>query len=483
MPTNMTSSPRKLLLTIAFVLASAVPVSAQQPQQSDLQALRYYLDQENEAAVASELRRLQIQFPEWTPPEDRSELLSENGPDNINQIYRLIESGDFDQARALIAQTDAAFESWSPPADLLDLLSLSEAQTQFSAAVEAQQAETAIGIARGIPALMSCERVNNAWELAEMHLLLGDTARALSIFRSVIGSCAEPDILISTLEKADVVTNLEELESLADLALSEAPDAASQIRSVENRLRAGRQVDARWPNDERAITIDDEDLPESEATAPSETALTPEVESPPARPEVSSTSPSPQSQSAAPATAAISAVQAAAQRGAWGECLALSAGSNHIDVIYQRGWCAYNAERPMEAITSFQRAAQQGSSASIRRDATYGWMLALLKLNMTEQAAQIAVTVALTHEQRVEIEGQILDQRGVRAFERREFTRAIAFFDAHAQLTGSMRRDLGLLKGYALLNLGNRAAARDIFLQLHRQLATAETRRAMRAVE
>ncbi|MDD7973362.1 hypothetical protein [Roseinatronobacter alkalisoli] len=486
MPTDMTVFPRIMILALALALTlgAAIPAAAQQPGPSDLQALRFYLEQDNDVAVRSELRRLQIQFPDWTPPANLSDMRADTGPDSIDRIYRLIESGDFDGARALIAETDRDFADWSPPTEMLSLLNLSEAQQQFTAAVAAQQAETAIGIARGIPALLSCERINNAWELAEMHLLLGETSRALGIYRSVIGSCSASEILISTLEKADAVANLTELESLADAALASAPDAATDIRRVENRLRAGRQVPARWPNGEQVIELDAATTAPPDTTAP--TAATPPASTrPPPRPEAPSTPSAPQPQATAPAQsgAGLSSVAAAAQRGAWAECLALSANSSRIDVIYQRGWCAYNAERPMEAVTAFQRAARQGGSATVRRDAAFGWMLSLLKLNMTEQAAQIAASVDLTRDQRIEIESQILDQRGLRAYESGDYARAIAYIDAHAQLTGSMRRDLGLLKGYSLLNMGNRNAARDIFLQLHRQLATSETRRALRAAE
>lgn len=479
MQTNMKHSSRSLMLALAFAVGSATPLLAEKPQQSDFQALRFYLDQDNEAAASAELRRLRMQFPNWSAPADLSDLRNGAGPDSIDQIYRLIERGDFDDARALISETDRAFADWSPPADLLALLSLSEAQQQFTAAVAAQQAATAIGIARGIPALLSCELVNNAWELAEMHLVLGDTARALSIYQSIIGSCSSPEIAISTLEKGDAIASLSELEALSDLAQANVPDIAPQVRSVENHLRAGRQVPPRWQDDESVIAIEAPDAPDSAAQTPAVRA--PDSPRPAPRP---AASPGPRApQAPAQPGAGLGAVQAAAQRGAWAECLALSTEATGIEMIYQRGWCAYNAERPMEAVSAFQAAAQRGGNATMRRDATFGWMLALLKLNMTEQAAQLAVTVDLTHAQRVEIEGQILDQRGLRAFEQRDYRRAIAFFDAHAQLTGSMRRDLGLLKGYALLNSGNRAAARDLFLHLHRQLATSETRRAMRAVE
>ncbi|MDG4650393.1 hypothetical protein P6F26_18260, partial [Roseibacterium sp. SDUM158017] len=170
------------------------------------------------------------------------------------------------------------------------------------------------------------------------------------------------------------------------------------------------------------------------------------------------------------------------ERGAWAQCLSLSQGSSDLDIVYQRGWCAYNADRAMEAISAFDETTRRATSGELRRDASYGLLLAMLRINMTEQAAQVAAAAPLTRQQRIEVEGQILDQRGVRAYESGDYARAAAFFAAHSQLTGTTRRDLAMLHGYALLNSGDRAGARAIFERLHRQLATAETRQAMRAV-
>ena len=65
-----------MLLTLGAGPALAQDV----PDSSDLRALRYYIDQNETAAIAAELRRLQIAFPGWTPPDDLSTLQ----PDVIN---------------------------------------------------------------------------------------------------------------------------------------------------------------------------------------------------------------------------------------------------------------------------------------------------------------------------------------------------------------------------------------------------------------
>lgn len=472
-----------LAMVLTFVMA--VHAGAQQPNESDLQALRFYLQQNNDQAVESELRRLGRAFPEWTPPENLDALAQRKGPDTIDRIYDLIEAEEYDAARNLIEETNRAFSDWTPPADMLELLRLSEAQKSFDTAVAEDRASTAIGIARGIPALLSCERVNNAWQLADMHLALGDTEDSLGIYRSILRTCAASETVIATLEKADEIASVTELAELSDLAQSQAPEATAQIRRVEDRLRAGRQVAARWGGDEKII-----DVQEGQPTRRSDSSLRPV-----ARPQTLDTSPKSARRTKEQATAQtatqaprqgsgnLSAVQAAAERGAWTQCLGLAAGSANIQVIYQSGWCAYNADRPMQAIAAFRQAAARGGTADVRRDANYGLLLTMLQLDMTEQAARRAAAVPLTRTQRIEIEGQILDQRGVRAYNRGDYAQAVAFLEEHERLTGVTRRDLAMLKGYALVNLNRRAAARQVFERLHSQLSTPETRRALSQID
>ena len=87
----------------------------------------------------------------------------------------------------------------------------------------------------------------------------------------------------------------------------------------------------------------------------------------------------------------------------------------------------------------------------------------------------------LTEEQRAEVESIVLDQRGVKAYRTGDYRQAIAYFDALKQLKGSLRRDLAILRAYALLNSDQRVKAKTEFKRLHSQLATAETRQGLNA--
>lgn len=467
---------------VAFASATA-PVAAQTPSQSDLTALRFYYEQENDAAVRSEIRRLMMEFPDWTPPGDVSTLFLGGVGGRIDEVYRLIEAAEFDAARQLIAEIDEADSEWTPPADLMTYLNISQAQMEFDTAEREGNVASLLNIVRGVPSLLSCDRVNNAWLLADAHLDRGDTAQAMAVYRAVTQTCTAPETLIATLEKAAAIAPTDTLAELSDTAQTQAPDAVAQIRQVEDRLRAGRQEEPRWMNGDQVIALQipgaaaaPQPAPEpSEDDTVQANASTP-VQNAPA-PVASSGGGS----GGGGGGALLNRVRAAAAGGAWAQCLNLSEGATNLDVLFQRGWCAYNAERPMEAIAAFDSVARRANDSEVRRDASYGLLLSMLRMNMTEQAAQIAAAAPLTRTQRIEVEGQILDQRGVRAYENGDYARASAFFQAHSQLTGQTRRDLQLLHGYALLNAGERREARAIFERLHRQLATPETRRALRA--
>ena len=164
------------------------------------------------------------------------------------------------------------------------------------------------------------------------------------------------------------------------------------------------------------------------------------------------------------------------------QCLAATNAAKSAQTLAQRGWCAYNLNRPMESLAAFQTA-QANLGGPPQRDARFGLALSFLKLNMTEEASRIAGTSDRTHQQRVETESIILNQRGVQAFKAQEFAKSVSYFNALEQMKGVLPRDLAILRGYAYLNSGNRPKARATFLALHNQLATEETLTALKASE
>ncbi len=456
------------LCAFTFILGAAT-ATAQTAGPDDLLALRYYLQQNDRPATQAELRRLRIAFPDWRPPADLGDLLDPVSGQTVDEaaIWRQIERREFAAARQLIEQGRQRVTGWTPPTEMLRVLETNEAQDRFSAAVSARNPTEAIAIARRSPRLMSCERINNAWLLADMYVLADQKALALATYRNTIQSCPTYAQLQPTLEKSSAIASRTELRDLFSVARSVNSGAHPQLEQLEARLTGGAGIPA----------------PQAAAPTPAPTSAAPTVAA---------------LQAAAPAPVAraplqrdlplrgdgrINDVRRLKEQEQFARCLAASQSPRSLEVLYERSWCAFSHKRPTEAIVGFQTVARAGDALgpNVRRDAHYGLALAYLAMNMTEHGARAASQVRLEDGQRRELEAIILDQRGVRAFLSKDFRQAIGYFDAYEQVAGTLRRDLAIMRAYAYLNSGQRPTARAEFERLHAQLATSETRKGLDA--
>lgn len=456
------------IVAVLFALhaGSGNAQTAAAPGPEDLLALSFYYQQQDEASARSELQRLQTIYPEWQPPEDLAQL-SQSGPSaEIDTIYRQIGAGQFDEARATIAAAEASFAEWTPPDEMILLLDTSEGQVLLDEALAAGDLARALTLAGARPGLLRCDRINNAWRIADAQQAAGGSTDALGTYRAILGACVVPTDIITTLEKSSAVASAEQMQGLFAQASARFPEMTSDLATVQTRLTGQPVAEA----------------PQTANPAPVPTPAVTTLSSPPPAPPAPAAAPAPQSgapQSApppeavpqtapqdAPVTTATSTPRASSGAGA-----------------YQRAWEAYNLDRPMEAIAQFQAASQGRLDATQQRDAQYGIALSYLKMGMSDNAARIAAATDLSRQQRVDVERQILDQRGVAAYNRRDYRRAVEFFDALQGLTGSLRRDLDVLRAYAYLNSGQHDRARQEFTRLHSQLATPETRRGLSALQ
>lgn len=461
-------------LALMALLLSAAPLAAQDgaPPPDELLALNFYLQQGDSAATEAELRRLQIKYPGWTPPDDLSRLSVTGPTTEIDDIFRLIAASDFARAREAIAAVQASWPGWRPPEDMLALLAVGEGQVALDQALAAGDAALAIQIATGTPGLLRCDRINNAWRIAEAQAATPEgKPAALGTYRAVLSACVDPDQLSATLEKADPAATLDELEALFAGVEGRFPERGDDWQALKQRLLAGRGLAVAAPAGTGASTAADVTSSIRPRPRPDPTA----------RP--APAAPSTPSATGGGGGGSTSSVNAAAAAGDWTRCLALSEGSRTAAVIYQRGWCAYNLDRPMEAAAAFRTALEGRLDAGQKRDARYGLALAYLKMKMPEDAARLAAATAFTAQQRLDIERQILDQRGVAAYQRRDYRRAIDYFNELERLNGSIRRDLAVLRAYAYLNGGNKPEARRQFQRLHDQMATTDTLRGLEASE
>ncbi|TQM93976.1 hypothetical protein BD293_2631 [Roseinatronobacter monicus] len=473
--TPRTPHPRLCAITAVLLALASAPVFAQTAGFDDLRALRYYLQQNDTASTQAELRRLRIAFPDWQPPSDLNAVLAPNVQASVDEgaIWRQIERRDYNAARQLIEQGRQAGAGWSPSAEMLRVLETNEAQENFDTAVTARNASNAIAIARRSPSLMTCERINNAWLLADMYVLADQKPAAMTTYRNTLQSCQSYAQMQPTLEKSSAIATRTELQELFGVARRSNPGAASQLDQLETRLLGGAAP---------------------AQSTPMAAAATP----PPAAPSQPSAAPVASAPARAPVQAAPNAgalplrgdgrlaqTRRLKEQEQFASCLAASTAPRSLDVLYERSWCAYSHDRPTEALIGFQAAARAGDALgpNVRRDAHFGLALSYLSMNMTEQAAHTASQVRLSDTQHRELEGIVPDQRGVRAYRAGDFRQAIGHFDALETLSGALRRDLAMLRAYAYLNSGQRPRARAEFERLHSQLATAETREGLNATQ
>lgn len=459
-----------------------MPQSAPAQTTEDLRALLYYLDQNDQRSVQSEMRRLRAQFPNWRPPADLNELRATSSAVaatvDVAPIWQRIERGDYPGARALIDQNRERVPSWSPDAEMLRVLEMNETQAAFDQAVARRDHGAAIAAARRNPALMRCDRINNAWQLADMYHAAGQTANAVTTYRGVLASCTRISDVVPTLEKANDVTSLDELTMLFQTARQAAPSNGPQLDEVEARLRAGRGAPvATRPAATAAAPTTAAPAVAAPAPAAAPTAVA-------AAPAVVPTTPVPSGSLPLRGDPRLGQTRAMKEAGNWQGCLAASANPRSIEILYERSWCAYNLDRGGEALAGFTATARTGNAlgGNVNRDANFGMMLSYLSMNMTEEAARLAAVTNLTQQQRIEVEATILDQRAVRSFQRGENAQTVAYLNALEGLTGPLRRDLAMLRAWAYLNGGQRELAREHFERLHAQLATNETRQALRTL-
>jgi cellulose synthase operon protein C len=477
-------SPSKTLaiLLLGVVHFAAPAVAQSTPSNEDLRALRFYVENKEQAAIDAEVRRLKGAFPGWNPPADMANLMQVQPTTEVADIYARLARGDIEGVRRVMQSTKVRFPSWEPPADLARQIDLVEAQNAFDRAVNTRNADEALRIGKRVPALFRCDRINNAWNLAELQTASGNPSRALAAYNQTVRTCTTIPDIVATIEKADSVTSEAQLNSLVDVAKQRFPAHSATFNALNERLLAGRGTRRTVAAAPARVAPPVVVAPtKNAAPAPAAKTPAPVVEAVPQQ-RVIETNANP-SLTSLPRTgdSRLGRARAAKDANRFDECLALSARPGSMDLAYERAWCAYNLDRSLESMAYFSAAAQAGLGGTVTRDALFGLTLSMLKRNMTESAADLAARTDLTEKQRHEVEVIILDQRGVTAYNDKEYAAAVEYFNALEQATGGLRRDLALLRGYAYLNLGDRARAREQFQILHNALATKETAAALKA--
>ena len=182
----------------------------------DETALRYFARQGDDRRVAAEIARLKAIYPGWNPPAN---LLTEDYvPDAaIEGIWALFSAGDFAGARAAIAAKQAADPAFVPSEELLTSLDLGEAGLKLRQASDAKQYDTVISVAATMPALLTCDYIDNLWRLAEAFILTDNKPRGVEAYTYILTNCTVPEERFATMQKASVLLDRSDLEPLLAL--------------------------------------------------------------------------------------------------------------------------------------------------------------------------------------------------------------------------------------------------------------------------
>ncbi len=418
-------------LTAFMGLSSAT--FAQDLRETDLAALRYFLSINDEASVQAEIQRLETEFPGANIRETLDLMDAQASQVDTSPIWRRIEADDYAGARELIAEFEEDNAGWTAPADMIEILDAKQGQAAFEAAYADGDLNGVIRSLSEFPTILTCERVNNPWRLAELQVAAELPDEALATYEGVLQGCHEEDYVVATLQKASEISEKEQLEDLFDTARRSTPALTGRLAKLEEEL-----------------------FPQAEPVE--------EVAAAPAPVKKSSGSSSGGGGGSSPQ---LTRAAAAADRGDWAQCLQMTTGTRSINGINQRAWCTLNYGRPREAIQGFQHVASNSGSASMRRDATYGMILAYSKTGQLEQAAALANKVSLTASQRSVVNSTVISKLAARSYERGRYRETLQYLDRLSRESGSLDRGNSLLRGWALLKSGNKTAARAQFRRVH----------------
>ncbi|WP_366555059.1 hypothetical protein [Aquibaculum sediminis] len=211
---------------------------AEEDDALDETALRYYARMRDLERLEAEIRRLRSIDPTWQPPDDLFDPDAGGGFDE-SPLWDLFAEGRYAEVRESIAELQQTSPGYSPSEELLDQLDLAEAQERLRAAAQAEQWGRVIELSREEPALISCERVDNAWTVAEAFVRLERPNQSAEVYRGILSTCNDESVLLATLQKANKLLDDERLVAL-DALVESRLGQTEEAERVREDLRRGR---------------------------------------------------------------------------------------------------------------------------------------------------------------------------------------------------------------------------------------------------
>ncbi|PGH55401.1 hypothetical protein CRT60_19000 [Azospirillum palustre] len=212
----------------------------------DETALRYYARIGDGERMEAEIARLRALDPGWEPPKDLFAPQPTAAGVDETPFWTLMSAGKVAEARAAIAEQRRKSPSWQPSDKLLQELELAESAGRIRSASDTKRWQEVVDAAAAQPEAVACNRLDNAWRLAEAYAELKQTDRAFDTYKTIVTTCPKAKERRDTIFKASRHLSPERLRELSALGATANPATGedySAVRSAEAELETGRLLE------------------------------------------------------------------------------------------------------------------------------------------------------------------------------------------------------------------------------------------------
>ncbi|MBF5094713.1 hypothetical protein F1643_09730 [Azospirillum sp. INR13] len=212
----------------------------------DETALRYYARIGDGERLEAEIARLRALDPTWEPPKDLFAPQPTTPGVDETPFWNLVSAGKVAEARAAIAEQRRKSPSWQPSDKLLQELDLAESAGRIRSASDTKRWQEVVDAAAANPEAVACNRLDNAWRLAEAYAELKQTDRAFDTYRTIVTSCPKAKERRDTIFKASRHLSPDRLRELTALGATANPATGedySTVRTAEAELETGRLLE------------------------------------------------------------------------------------------------------------------------------------------------------------------------------------------------------------------------------------------------
>ena len=229
---------------------------ADEGDKPDETALRYYAARGETARVNTELERLARLYPGWTPPLDLFNQDTVGAPDE-EALWSLFAADRLDELRAAIEARKKNEPGWQPSRDLSVKLSRKDLRMRIMAFWREGRWQDLVDFVQQDGYQADDADVELLWTIAEAFAKTKQTPEAVSVYRSILTSGADPAARLATIQKAMAHLRMGDVEPLIAMGRT-AGDGRSEFQPIFIDIVRGR-ISA-YLHDERVDAIAEPDL-------------------------------------------------------------------------------------------------------------------------------------------------------------------------------------------------------------------------------